>query len=314
MRKLGKLQRVDDLRSVWQNEAHDFTPWLRDHIDLLAEAVGLELDLVETESPVGDYAVDLYAKDLNTGRWVIIENQLEQTDHNHLGQLMAYAAGKEAGVIIWISPQFRDEHRQTLDWLNEITDETVSFFGIELELLRVDDSPPAPHFKLVAQPNEWQKIISRPQTVSPRQQAYQAFFGGLLDKVKTKYPNLTKAKKAYPQNWFTFPVGRSGFSISATFTQDNLFRVELYIDTGDKAKNKAAFDALYEDREAIEASVGHPVIWQRLDDRQASRIYCGTDGSIDDNPARLEELQDWAVDLVWTFHQVFKPRVQKLKL
>jgi hypothetical protein len=314
MQKLGKLKKVEDLRSIWGHEGHDFTPWLRDNIELLAGAVGLELDLVESESPVGNYAVDLYAKDLNTGRWVIIENQLEQTDHSHLGQLMAYAAGKEAGVIIWISPQFRDEHRQALDWLNEITDETASFFGIELELLQVDDSRPAPHFKLVAQPNEWQKIISRPPTVSPRQQAYEAFFSELLGKVKAKYPNLTRASKGYPQNWFTFPVGRSGFSISTTFTQDNNFRVELYIDVGDQSKNKAAFDALYGDREAIEAGIDQAVVWERLDDKQASRIYCGTNGSIDDDRTRLEELQNWAVDLVTTFHKVFKPRVRKLKL
>jgi hypothetical protein len=313
MRKLGKLMRVDDLRSVWQHEAHDFTPWLRDNIELLAEAVGLELDLVETESPVGDYAVDLYAKDLNTGRWVIIENQLEQTDHSHLGQLMAYSAGKEAGVIIWISPQFRDEHRQALDWLNEITDETASFFGIELELLQVDDSLPAPHFKLVAQPNEWRKAISQP-TISLRQQAYETFFGELLDKVKAKHPDLTRASKGYPQNWFTFPIGRSGFAISTTFTQDNSFRVELYIDVGDKAKNKAAFDALHRDQEAIEAAIGPGVVWERLDDKQASRIYRGVDGSIGDGSAHLEELQDWAVGLVWTFRKVFRPRVQKIKL
>lgn len=312
MRKLGKLQRVEP-RSVWQREDRDFTPWLRNNIDLLAEAVGLELDLVEAESPVGNYAVDLYAKDLNTGRWAIIENQLEQTDHNHMGQLMAYAAGKEAGVIIWISPQFRDEHRQTLDWLNEITDETVLFFGIELELLQIGDSPPAPNFKLVAQPNEWRKTVSRP-TVSPRQQAYQVFFSELLDKVKAKHPNLSKASRGYPQNWFTFPVGRSGFSISTTFAQDNTFRVELYIDVGDKAKNKAAFDVLHENREAIEATIDQPVAWERLDDKQASRIYCATNGNIDNDPAQLKELQGWAVNLVWTFHKVFRPRVQELKL
>jgi hypothetical protein len=313
MPKLGRLKRIENLRSIWEHEGHSFTPWLRDNIELLAEAVGLELDLVESESPVGDYAVDLYAKDLNTGRWVIIENQLEQTDHNHLGQLMAYAAGKEAGVIIWISPQFRDEHRQALDWLNEITDETASFFGIELELLQVDDSVPAPHFKLVAQPNEWRKTISRP-TASPRQRAYEVFFSELLDKVRTKHSNLTRASKGYPQNWFTFPIGRSGFSISTTFAQNNSFRVELYIDVGDKAKNKAAFDALYKEREVIEAGIDHPIVWERMDDKQASRIYCGMNGSIGDDPARLRELQDWAVDLVWAFRKVLRPRVQKIKL
>jgi hypothetical protein len=155
MTKLGKLTKVNP-RDVWAHKARNFTPWLRRNIDLLKEAVGLELDPVETESPVGDYAVDLYAKDLNTGRWVIIENQLERTDHGHLGQLMAYAAGKEAGVVIWISPKFRDEHKQTLDWLNQITDDSVSFFGIELELLQIDDSLPAPYLKVVAQPSEKQ--------------------------------------------------------------------------------------------------------------------------------------------------------------
>ncbi len=312
MQELGTLQRVDP-RSVWEHEAHDFTPWLRDNIEMLAEAVGLELDLVETESPVGDYAVDLYAKDLNTGRWVIIENQLEQTDHVHLGQLMAYAAGKEAGVVIWISPKFRDEHRQALDWLNEITEESVSFFGIELEVLQIGKSLPAPYFKLMAQPNEWRKIIRRP-TVSPRQQAYQAFFTGLLDKVKAQHPHLTKATKARAQNWFTFPVGRSGFSISADFAQGGIFRVELYIDMGDKLKNKASFDTLHEHRENIEDEIGQPLVWERLDEKQASRLYCSRNGSIDDDPTHLEELQGWAVELVWKFDEVFRPRVRQLKL
>jgi hypothetical protein len=312
MPKLGKLTRVDP-RSVWEHEARDFTPWLRDNIELLAEAVGLELDLVETESAVGNYAVDLYAKDLNTGHWAIIENQLDPPDHSHLGQLMAYAAGKEAGVVIWISPKFRDEHRQALDWLNEITDDSVSFFGIELEVLQIGNSLPASHLKLVAQPNEWRKTIGGPE-MSPRQLAYKDFFTTLLEKVKAHHPDLTRAKSVYPQSWFSFPVGRSGFGIGTVFTQEKVFRVEIYVDVGDRTKNKAAFDALYQDREVIEAEIGQPVVWERLDDRRASRVYCGTKGSIDDAPARLRELQDWAVDLVWLFRQVFEPRVQSLSL
>ena len=198
MRELGKLKKVEP-RTVWEHEARDFTPWLRKNMDLLKEAVGIELDLVETESPVGGYAVDLYAKDLTTGRWVIIENQLEKTDHSHMGQIMAYAAGKEAGVVIWISPEFRDEHRQTLDWLNEITDESVAFFGIELEVLEIDTSPWAAHFKVVAQPREWAEMPA-PPGLTEGQQKYLIFFTNLLEKVKATYPDLTKAYKANPQN------------------------------------------------------------------------------------------------------------------
>jgi hypothetical protein len=312
MRKLGKLKKVEP-RTVWEHEARDFTPWLKRNIDLLKEAVGIELDLVETESPVGGYAVDLYAKDLTTGRWVIIENQLEKTDHSHLGQLMAYAAGKEAGVAIWISPDFRDEHRQTREWLNEITDDSVSFFGIELELLQVDDSLPAAHFKVVAQPSEWIEILS-PQGLTERQQKYLAFFTSLLESVKTQYPNLTRAKKAYPQSWYNFPVGRAGFSVATSFTQDQKLRVELYIDVGERAKNKAAFDALEKDREAIEEQLGVALDWQRLEEKQACRICYDTDGSIGDDRTHLAELEDWAVEWVGKFHEVFKPRVQRLRL
>lgn len=156
MKTLGQLQWMEP-REIWSHEAHDFTPWLRENIAMLSEAVGLELDVVETESPVGDFSVDLYAKELGTNAWVVIENQLGSTDHGHLGQLLAYATGKEAGVVIWIATQFRDEHRQALTWLNEITGEDISFFGIEIELRRIDDSPPAPNFKLVVQPNAWAK-------------------------------------------------------------------------------------------------------------------------------------------------------------
>jgi len=297
---------------VWEHEAHDFTPWLRENIELLAEAVGLELDLVETESPVGDFAVDLYAKDLNTGRWVIIENQLEQTDHAHLGQLMTYGAGKEAGVVIWISPRFRDEHREALNWLNEITEKSVSFFGIELEVLQIGKSLLAPNLRLVAQPSEWRKIVS-PSALSPHQRAYLAFFTGWRDKVKAEHPHLPSARKSGPSA-FRFPGGRPGFFMGACFAQGGIFRVDLIISTGNKVRNKAAFDALYDDREEIEHDIGQPLVWARLDDIRASRIHCQRDGRITDDATHLEELRDWAVELVSTFHKVLEPRVRALSL
>jgi hypothetical protein len=311
MPKLGRLGTVDP-RTVWKHEARDFTPWLRKNIELLSEKLGLELDLVEQESEVGEYAVDLYAKEMGTGKWVIIENQLTQTDHTHLGQLMAYAAGKDAGVVIWISPDFRDEHRHAIDWLNELSGEKTHFFAIELEVLQIDDSLPAANLKLVAQPLIG--IPPPPRDLTELQRAYLGFFTDLLEQVKDEYPGLTRARKAYPQNWYGFPIGRSGFSISVAFSQEDQFRVELYMDTGNKARNKAAYDALHQNREAIEDEIGEEVVWQRLDERQACRVFTGIEGRIDEGRSRLDEMLRWGVQMVGKYNSVFRPLVEQLEL
>ena len=156
-KQLGHLKRLEP-KAVWTSEPKDFTPWLADRIDLLSQALGIEIELIGKEVAVGDFSVDLYGKDIGTENGVVIENQLAPTDHTHMGQLLTYGAGLDAKVIIWISPSFRDEHRQAIEWLNLHT-EGLSFFGVELELLQIDDSLPAPHFKVVVQPNEWQEQL-----------------------------------------------------------------------------------------------------------------------------------------------------------
>lgn len=133
---LAKIERVD-LREAWRNEARDFTPWLAENIAELGEALGMELELQETEAAVGDYSLDVLATDLNENRPVIIENQLEATNHTHLGQLLTYAAGHDANVIVWLTKEFRDEHRAALDWLNQRTDDNTQFFGVVVELWRI---------------------------------------------------------------------------------------------------------------------------------------------------------------------------------
>ena len=153
---LAKIERVD-LREAWPNEARDFTPWLAENIAELGEALGMDLELQQTEAAVGGYSLDVLATDLNQDRPVIIENQLEPTNHDHLGKLLTYAAGYDANVIVWLTREFRDEHRQALDWLNQRTGEDTQFFGVVVELWRIGDSLPAPHFKAVATPNEWRK-------------------------------------------------------------------------------------------------------------------------------------------------------------
>ena len=153
---LAKIKRVD-LRETWEHEAYDFTPWLADNIAELGEALRMNLQFIQKEAPVGSFSLDILAVDLDSNRHVIIENQLGDTDHTHLGQLLTYAAWFDAEAVVWVTREFRDEHRQALDWLNQRTGEDTQFFGVEVELWRIGESLPAPHFKTVATPNDWVK-------------------------------------------------------------------------------------------------------------------------------------------------------------
>jgi len=198
---LGKLEHVEP-RALWESEPTDFTPWLGANLGLLGEALGLDLEFSQAEAAVGSFSADIEARDTGRDRKVIIENQLEPTDHRHLGQLLTYAAGLDAAVIVWISPEIREEHRQALDWLNRQTGEKIEFFGVALEVVRINDSKPAVVFRLAASPNAWGKTISATQSsqASSRERAYQEFFQLVMDKLREKH-QFTNAKRAQPQSW-----------------------------------------------------------------------------------------------------------------
>ena len=123
----------------------NFTPWLEENIDTLGSALGLKLEVISREASVGEFSLDLLVRDLDNSRTGIIENQYNQTDHTHFGQLLTYAGGLDASIVIWISEHVREEHRAALDWLNRTNTET-QFFAVEVEVLRIDDSRPAPIF------------------------------------------------------------------------------------------------------------------------------------------------------------------------
>ena len=309
MRKLGKLKRLD-VKELWKHEAHDFTPWLEENIKMLSEAVGLEIDIIDREADVGAFNVDLYGKDLNTGHPVVIENQLTQTDHSHLGQLMTYAAGFEAGVIIWISPTIRDEHRQTLHWLNDISKDDVSFFGIEIEVLQIDESGPAVNFKLAVQPSE-RRIHT---LISKKGQLYNEFFSQLLQSLKEKEPGITTATKVGYGNWFAFGAGKGGFTFTFAFAANRRFRMELSIYPGERERNKQAFDMLQEQKSEIERAIGTTLSWERLDDKLMCRIAAYRDGSINDPPEDLESLSKWAIELMIPFQRELSKRVKDLDI
>jgi hypothetical protein len=314
--QLGQLQRLDP-RDVWQMEAHQFTPWLVENIGLLSQALGIEIELAEREVGVGAFSVDIFGKEVGTGREVIIENQLAQTDHSHLGQLLTYAAGLDAKIVVWLSPQFRDEHRQALDWLNLHTIEGTFFFAVQLELLKIDDSLPAPNFRLVAQPSEWQKqiVTSTSKEPSEKKLRYREFFGDLLVRLKAASPGFTNASRVAYDSWFGFAGGRQGVYFQVEFMKKpNRLVVHLNISTGDRATNKYAFDQLIGDRTQIEAELGEPLEWQRLDDKKECRIAVQTPGEILSPEDSLSGLKDWAVQHLIDFRRVFGTRIKALDL
>lgn len=310
---LGKLIRVDP-RAIWKHEAHDFTPWLVENIDLLGEVLGMELEVTEREANVGDFSVDIFARDLGRDRLVVIENQLEATNHSHLGQLITYAAGVEASIVIWISREFREEHRQALDWLNRGDGATTEYFGVVLELLQVDESKPAVNLRLVASPNDWSRQARRSpgiDDVSGKRSSYQEFFQELIDELREKH-HFTNAKAGQPQNWYSFSSGTRGFKYEMSFAQGGELRTHLYIDCGERAKNERAFDALASEKAAIETAFGEPLRWERLENRRACRIACYTTGSIEDAAEQLEQHRRWSVDHLLRLRRVFGPRLPEL--
>ena len=310
---LGRLARID-ARSVWAHEAHEFTPWLHANINLLADALGVDIEATSMEAPVGDFAVDIVGRTVPDGHVVIVENQLAPTDHGHLGQLLTYAAGSQAALVVWVAPRFRDEHRQALDWLNTHTSEDIDFFGVELELLTIDGSLPAPHFKLVAQPNAWAKATREATAAQPTERVlrYQKFFEAAIVEFKKQRPGVTSASRVGPHNWFGMSSGRSGLQLNWSFTLQGL-RTELYIDTGDGQRNKALFDELYARREQLEPALGPGVSWERLDDRRASRV--GVYHKVPDTPP-VDENQDlitWAVTTMVRWSDALRPIVKTLQ-
>ena len=313
---LSSIQRVE-LRNVWPNEASNFTPWLAENISELGTALGLELELRQREADVGEYSLDILASDLNSGRPVVIENQLETTDHNHLGKLLTYAAGFDANVVVWLTREFRDEHRQALDWLNQRTGEDTQFFGVVVELWSIDESRAAPHFNLVAAPNDWgkesvnQAAGREPGNPSAKGERYRAFFQELINTLREQH-RFTSAKVAQSQNWYSFSSGHSQFRYSASFTGQQQARVEVYIDSGDGDENRALFERLAEHRDTIANDLGDVLDWQPLEDKRACRIASDRPGTIDDSDDVLEEINNWMVNRLIAFKGVFNRYFQEL--
>lgn len=276
-KNLGRLKHVADPREVWTSESGDFTPWLAENMDVLADELGMTLTVVATEVLVGQFRLDIQAQD-DDGRVVIIENQLEKTDHSHLGQCLVYAAGLEASTVIWVSRQFRDDFRRALDWLNERTDQGVQFFGVELGVVQIGDyGPRAPVFEVVSRPNDWAKgVKSSPggagaATETPLNQARQDLFAEILDAVNAARPAVRVPARNANNSWINFASGPFG-SWGLAQINDGRLRVEAYLDSGDGVRNRALFEKFASEQEAWNHAVGFPMTYESMDGRRACRI------------------------------------------
>lgn len=259
--------------------------------------------------------MDLVGDDVTNGRRLIVENQLEATDHGHLGQLLTYAGGLDAATIVWVSTAVREEHRQALDWLNRHTDESVSFFGVAVEVVRIGDSAPAVNFKAVAVPNDWGRSVKRAADqgeASNLALSRQRFFEAALTAVKAKRPGLTNASRVGLQNWFSTSVGRTGIGVNWTFTGSRTLRVELYIDAGTADENAGYLRALLMRREELERAVGQALEWDPIEGKRASRVFASRPLRTD-NPDEDAELLAWAIDTLIAFHDAFRVPIRTLR-
>ncbi len=313
MSKFGELKYLD-LRNIWANESQNFTPWLAENIQELGEVLGMDLEITTREAGVGDFSLDLLARDLGTGHNVVIENQFGVTNHDHLGKLLTYAAGFNASTVIWISEGFREEHRSALEWLNGRTGPDTQFFGVTVEVFRIDDSKPAYRFRAVISPNDWEKEKrpSSSEPTSPRAEAYRQYFQKLIDELREKH-RFTGARVGQPQSWYSFSSGVSGITYGACFAQNKKARVEVYIDQGNVEANKQLFDFLAMSRQDIEQDFGESLEWERLDDRRASRIALYRPGSIEDEEDTLSEIRVWMIEHLLKLKKVFSSRLRLYK-
>lgn len=311
--QLGRIEEVD-LRNIWQDEAGDFTPWLAEHLDLLGEALHLNLDLVEAEGQVGPFAVDIVA-DAGSGV-VVIENQLQRTDHTHLGQLLTYAAGRDARVLIWITPEFRDEHRAALDWLNHWTPEEIEVYGVEVRAIRIGDSLAAPEFRAVAFPNSWSRGASSRTKSAPSEskEQFRAFWQPLIDRAREL--GLTERRNATGVSFQHIAESAADrdvqYVVQLHSRSKNQVSAALDIRATDAERNRQILDRLQERRVKIEAGLDFEIDWDKPNRGRSQGIRIFGTGSLDDPPERQDEVRKWMLDTVIALKSALDPHLQRI--
>ncbi len=303
MTNLGTLKKITDLRSIWPHEALNFTPWVAENVDLLADAVGLDITVDETEFSVGDFNVDIYASETGTDRKIIIENQLEDTDHDHLGKLITYASGKGADVVIWVVKHAREEHKAAVEWLNNHTDDKIGFFLCEIKLFQIGDSQIAPAFTVVERPNDWTKEIRKTASANSTQQQRLEYWQAFNDYAFTdaNFSRIFNKRKPTTDHWMDFSIGSSACHIAVSQIQKRkAVDVELYIND-----DKELFKSLFAHKDEIEKNMEMELEWKELPERKASRILIEKTVDLDDRATWPEQF-DYIMDTCIKMKRAFK--------
>ena len=302
---IGKLKTVP-IRDLWEHEQYDFSEWLskEENIEMLSDEIGLTLTEINKEVFVGSYRCDLVAKDETTGIKVIIENQLEATNHDHLGKIITYASGLDANVVIWIVKEAREEHRSAIEWLNNKTTKDISFFLMEIRAYKIGDSLPAPKFVIVEKPNDFVKTAntSIDSGELSKAQAERLNFWNRFNEVLISRNKPFNVRKATTDHWYDVALGTSEAHISITLVnKTNSIGIEIYIND-----NKELFDKLHSLSEEIQNELGFSMDWQRLDNKKASRIIYYIGGLDFDNHENYDELINEVMDKVIAIRDVFR--------
>jgi hypothetical protein len=308
---IGKLERVP-LREVWKHEALDFTQWLQENIDVLNSALDLNLVNVDREQAAGSFSIDLVAEDEGGGT-VIIENQLEKSNHDHLGKLITYLTGMGAKAAIWIVSDPRPEHVAAITWLNEAS--SAAFYMVKVEAVRIGSSPAAPLFTLIVGPSEeTEEVGHTKREIAERYTIRKRWWTQLIErsaKISKLHAHITPGE----YSWIGTSSGVRGLNLNYSITQDEC-GAELYIDRGKgrEEENKSIFDQLFANREEIEKVFGGPLSWERLEGKRACRIKYSQEGGYRAPEDQWPKMQEDIIAAMNRLEQALRPFLKQLTL
>lgn len=293
--ELGKLEKIE-LREVWRHEALDFTRWLarKENIALLSKEVGIDIEVIETEMSVGRYNVDIYARDTESNKRIVIENQLENTNHDHLGKMLVYAAGLDADIAIWVVKDVNEEHRQAVEWLNDNSFEKINIFLVKVELWQIDNSPIAPKFQVICEPNNWAKVLKQQSkdNISDLELKQMEYWQGFVDYAKSKDKTYISQRPSI-YNWYVIRIGSSDYKIKLVHSvNSDMIRCQLEIFNDDIYKKLEQY------KNEIDSKI-NGLEWEYLEDRKVNRISCSNNSKDNDSS------YVWLLDMVDRFKEVF---------